>query len=111
MIRDAHWYALATGERSSEGVVTWHARNACVRAKAQNTAFGYNSREDSDLRWHGRAKSEHPVLPSASAGTAIYRTLLRGVNRPTTVDCAFFHKVRLVALKSFRRESLWHAFH
>ena len=30
MIRDAHWYALAAGERSSEGVVTGTARNTCV---------------------------------------------------------------------------------
>jgi hypothetical protein len=26
MIRDAHWYALAAGERSSEGLVTGAAR-------------------------------------------------------------------------------------
>ena len=30
MIRDAQWYAVAMGERSSGGVVTGAARNACV---------------------------------------------------------------------------------
>ncbi len=30
MMREAHWYAIAAGERSSEGVVTGAARDGCV---------------------------------------------------------------------------------
>jgi hypothetical protein len=50
MIRDAHWYALAAGERSSVGVVTGHAHNTCVRGEGKATAFSRNRWKDIDLR-------------------------------------------------------------
>jgi hypothetical protein len=92
MIRDAHWYALAAGERSSEGIVTWYRAQHVRSCEGRTGTFGHNTREDSNLRWQGRAKSS-TLLPRVSVGTAIYRTVVRGVNGRRRCVRAFFHKV------------------
>jgi hypothetical protein len=92
MIRDAHWYALAAGERSSEGIVTWYRAQHVRSCEGNKGTFGHNSREGSDLRWHGRAKASILLL-IVSAGPAIYRTIVWDVNGRRRGDRAFFHKV------------------
>ena len=90
MIRDAHWYAVATGERSSEGLVTDTAgRPAWLQALGGSQAPPGKST--------GISLKSDDRLPSAEAdlnavGPAIYLALLAAVNGLRR-NRAFFHKV------------------
>jgi hypothetical protein len=92
MIRDAHWYALAAGERSSEGIVTGYCAQHVRWCEGRKGGFGHNSREGSDLRWHGRAKSSIRFA-SHKYWTGNLSQDRSGCQRAALASCAFFHKV------------------
>jgi hypothetical protein len=105
MIRDAHWYATAIGDRSSGGVVTGTARSACVEPEA-NLGPSPNTWDSGDLRepaW--RAK----IAVSRRIRYRIWQSKppWLEVSTPRSAICAFFHKVVLetplaLASKEFR---------
>jgi hypothetical protein len=93
MMRVAHWYAFAIGERSSEGEVTGAARNAYVWQESERAASSHNAWEGRDLRLTREAPGSAEITRQACTRTGNLSQVVGRVNRQKR-DLCFFSQSR-----------------